>query len=539
MTKPIRAAAVALFITAVTAGHASAAPAVVPGWPVGAPAGTVHAGPGGGVTVIADTIEAVEDPLTGVFAFGSNGRPRWRQLIGCSLGPDCQIPAAAPGLLPDGSFGPIVHTDGPAGVAPTGAAIDPGCGGAPLADGTCVSATVPTAAGATVRASRAGNTIWTFTEPGLRSMTPASVDLPPVLTDSAGDVYVGFRDDAADGQGRILAADPATGTVRWRRDGVDALTGLGHGVLALTPSHLIALAPDGSATWTRPRSDLGLVTADLAASSVAAIFDRASGHVYLAQRNDAGRVVALDAATGRELWHTAVARRTAGGGGGPDPIVSVGPTGTVYLAAVRGGHGLLARAPDGRKLWQYRTATPVTGARELADGTVALAVERPQQNIGSIQGVLIRINPRKVAPTPTHTRVSLDRRTVRMNCADLVECLAETGDGAIIRVDTPRATQVRLRVRNALGGVPDRRNPPGFRNTITWTAPGGTTYMRVLDLGNSGGETIDPGGTGDGIVRPGRYLIEVSWPDGTRRQVRRIGVNVVVTHRGPALPGID
>lgn len=539
MPRAFRASAVALgFSAALAAGPAIASPQVMPGWPVGAPAGTVHAGPGGGVTVIAETIEGIEDPVTGAFAFTRAGRRLWQRLVGCNLGPECQQPAVAPGLQRDGSYGPVVFDKGPVSVGPAGQLIDPGCGGALLGNGTCVSAGLPTANGVTVRATRAGATVWTFDEPALATTTPASVDLPPVMADGAGGLYVGFRDTAADGKGRVLAIDPATGAVQWRRDGADALSGLARGVLALTPTSLTAFGPDGAVVWSKAKGDLRLAPGHVDATALAATFDPASGHVYLAPHNERGAIIALDAASGLELWRTVAVHAAAGVLNAPGPLVSIGPTGTLYLASVHGGNGLVARGPDGRKRWSYRTATPVTGARELADGTVALTVRPPQQNPGTMQGLLIRIDPRKAAPVVTRTRVTLDRRTVQMNCADLAQCLAETGDGAVLRVDAPRATPMRVRVRSASGGLPDGRNPPGFRTTITWTAPGGTTFMRVLDLGNSGGETIDPGGTGNGIVRPGRYILEVSWREAAATQVRRIAVTVVVTRRGPALPGL-
>lgn len=135
-------------------------------------------------------------------------------------------------------------------------------------------------------------------------------------------------------------------------------------------------------------------------------------------------------------------------------------------------------------------------------------------------------------------RLSVAKTTVLMNCADLTRCIGETRDGTILRMDLPHAARVRIRVLSARGGLPDRRNPPGFREPIQVPAPRGTSYLRVLDLGNSGGETIDPLGTGDGIVRPGPYLLEVSWRDRGRPTTRRFPIVIGVTRRGPALPPI-
>lgn len=191
------------------------------------------------------------------------------------------------------------------------------------------------------------------------------------MRDDAGWLYAGFRSgEIADPNGlrplpsRLTAIDPAVPGIAWSALGPnEALLGLESGVLARTATGLVALGGDGSTTWTR-----GLAEGRWAD---AVGLDRRRDLIYLnvwvpLERRFPPVGLVLDAPTGRTVWRTANRDRAR--------FLSLGARGRSYVAIDRPGH-LAVRALEaaGRTLWERRTSTPVSSARELADGTVAVS----------------------------------------------------------------------------------------------------------------------------------------------------------------------
>lgn len=92
----------AAFALAPAAAQAAVpSPAVVPGWPVKAPAGTVLRGPDRGVALVA----SAGVPPT-VRAYRHDGRLRWRTTRPLTCG-TCRDTSQPPRLQPDGTYGPL------------------------------------------------------------------------------------------------------------------------------------------------------------------------------------------------------------------------------------------------------------------------------------------------------------------------------------------------------------------------------------------------------------------------------------------------
>ena len=371
MARIISTVIVALVVGALAAGGAVAAsPRVVPGWPKSVGGGTVLAGPGGGVVVVSI---GIGDPSTTEFpfivsAYRRTGRRLWsdRRVPGCGNCDDGRQPEL---LQADGTYGPIgFEGDDFWAVDPTGQEVL-GCSGAVAADGTCffVHSSYPSPSPAIVARTAAGALLWSVTDAGYRWM-PA-LDEPPVVgRDGAGLIYAAFGQgtDVATGAtqpGRLIAVDPVTRAILWSRTGqFEVLTALGTGMLAARAAGLVALGPDGSVLWSRP-----LPVAQTVAP-VGTVYDAARDRLYI-RRSGGGSpgVTALVAGTGAQVWRTRPSDRAR--------LLSVGPGGRVYLAidaparrAVRA-----VRFADGRVVWQRRTRLPVRGARELANGMVAVS----------------------------------------------------------------------------------------------------------------------------------------------------------------------
>jgi hypothetical protein len=119
------------------ASAAVAAPAVVHGWPVPAPAGSVHPGPEGGVVVIG----AVGDALAvAVAAHRPGGGLRWAAVHTPGCG-NCDCGPQVESLQPDGTYGLIGVTGDDSWAVDGGGHIVAGCTGTVQADGTCISVT--------------------------------------------------------------------------------------------------------------------------------------------------------------------------------------------------------------------------------------------------------------------------------------------------------------------------------------------------------------------------------------------------------------
>ena len=185
-----------------------------------------------------------------------------------------------------------------------------------------------------------------------------------MVRDDAGRVYagLGLRHQLPSGvtrPGRLIAVDPGTRAILWTRPDLDeVLTSLGSGVLASRAHGVVSVGPDGAERWSRP-----LAPRDAVAPATT-VHDARRDRLYLGRTTG---VTALVASTGVQLWRTRPSDRAT--------LLSVGRGGRVHVAigatARRGVRGL--RLADGSTAWQRRTGLPVLGARELANGSVAVS----------------------------------------------------------------------------------------------------------------------------------------------------------------------
>lgn len=352
----------ALVLLPAGAQAAVPSPAVVPGWPVTAPAGIVMRGPDGGVVLAASSGVAPT-----VRAYRRDGRLRWRTTQPLTCG-NCRGTSQPPRLQPDGTYGPL-PMDPFWAVDQRGRKVR-ACDGVVYPDGGCayVQPVYPNAP------ARLDGPYPAVSGPGYR-VVDTSVRWYPesggtaLVRDDAGRLYAGLS-DLVDLSGfgaapaRVIAVDPASSSFAWSVLGpTAALLGLDSGVLARTPTGLVSLGGDGATRWTRG------IAGERQVDAVG--LDRRRGLIYLnvwvpfARRVPPVGLV-LDAATGRTAWRTANRDRAR--------FLSLGARGRSYVAIDRPGH-LAVRALDaaGRTLWERRTPTTVSSARELADGTVAVS----------------------------------------------------------------------------------------------------------------------------------------------------------------------
>ena len=361
------AVALALLIAALAAAAAAAAaPArVLPGWPKSVGAGTVHQGPGGGIVVVSqDAFEYT------VRAFRRDGGNLWtsRRTAACGNCDDGPQPEA---LQPDGTYGPIGAEGDDIWAVDDRGRVVTGCAGVVLPDGSCFVGGRRVDAGfagfPAILGRPAAAPPWTAWDD--RYEWQDDFDVPPMtVRDGAGVVYAAFSAplDRASGNrlsGLLMAVDPDARTILWTRIGpVQALTALGSGVLVGRDGGIAAIGPGGADRWTRPLPPGQRV------SPAGAIFDAARDRLHISRSGGgAPGVTALVASTGAQAWRTRPRDRAR--------LLSVGRGGRVYLAvdatarrAIRG-----VRFADGSTAWQRRTSQEVRGARELADGTVAVS----------------------------------------------------------------------------------------------------------------------------------------------------------------------
>jgi outer membrane protein assembly factor BamB len=361
--RPALPCALAAALGLAAAAPAAAAPGPLPGWPVVTPAGTVHRGPDGGVVVISrDGFDFRAS------AFRPNGTRRWRsdRTAGCG---NCDEGPQPERLQPDGTYGPI----GPEGddvwaVDPLGRIV-PGCSGAVEPDGTCIlGGSTPFGVPELtpfVAAARGGSRLWTVEDTGFSWVD--EFDVPPVVArDGAGLAYAAFErpTEVATGAelaGRLIAVDLAGRTIAWARTGPRAvLTALRSGVLTAEEGRLVAFRADGSVLWTRP------IPAGQSVSAADVAYDARRERLSIGRRGRHPGVTALDALTGAQLWRTATRDRAR--------LLSAGARGPVYLAIdTPGATAVRAVRLSGRARWERRTGRLVTGAAELANGTVAVS----------------------------------------------------------------------------------------------------------------------------------------------------------------------
>ena len=188
-----------------------------------------------------------------------------------------------------------------------------------------------------------------------RQLTPRGEVWPPAVDD--GVVYVPTKEFRGGTQVRsyLTALDAGDGHTLWERDLPDLLapeapTVAGDALYLRTQgSAILALARDtGEVRWTSPAACCkpgGVAVGD--------------GLVYTG-RTSAGGIVALRAADGGVAW-----QRPMGTGGASAPLTSAG--GVVYAGTGDGLHAL--DAGTGRELWHHRSAQ-VSGTPTVAGGAV-------------------------------------------------------------------------------------------------------------------------------------------------------------------------
>jgi outer membrane protein assembly factor BamB len=364
---------------ACVAATAAAAPGPLPGWPIDAPSGTAHLGPGRGVVVV---------PHDGfdfaVSAYRPDGRRLWRSRRRASCG-NCDEGPQPERLQPDGTYGPIGPEGDDIWAVDQGGRIVPGCSGAVSADGTCVFGGSLSPNGTPfVTARRAGSLLWTVTDAGFSWLDEFNV--PPVVArDAAGLAFAAFErpTEVATGAelaGRLIAVDTGAPAIAWGRTGPrTVLAALRSGVLTVDGGRLAAYRADGGVLWTRPV----LGSATVSAATVA--YDARRDRVYVGRGGAAPGVTALDAATGAQLWRTATRDRAR--------LLSAGARGPVYVAVdTPGATAIRAVRLTGATKWQRRTGRLVLGAAELANGTVAVSAGSGPFN--SAGGLLTVLDPR-------------------------------------------------------------------------------------------------------------------------------------------------
>jgi outer membrane protein assembly factor BamB len=377
----VAAAALGLAASAIPAA-AAATPRPLPGWPVDTPAGTVHRGPDRGVVVISR--DGFDFAVT---ALRRDGRRLWRSARRASCG-NCDEGPQPERLQPDGTYGPIGAEGDDVWAVDRRGRVVTGCSGAVSADGTCVfggsSGPGPTPPVPFLAAALAGTRLWTVEVPGLSWLD--EFDVPPVVgRDDAGRAYAAFGrpTELTTGivlAGRLVALDPAAQVVVWDRTGPGGvLTALRSGVLASEGAGLVALRADGGVTWTRP------IAAGQTVSAADVAYDARRDRVYLGRRGRHPGVTALDGATGAQLWRTTTRDRAR--------LLSAGARGPVYVAVdTPGATGIRAVRLSGAVKWQRRTGRLVTGAAELANGTVAVSAGSGFPAPGA--GILSVLDPR-------------------------------------------------------------------------------------------------------------------------------------------------
>ncbi len=462
---------------------ASATPAVVPGWPVPSPGGSVHlTSDGHGVVVIADRVElTTKAPTrwrTTAIRFSLDGVPRWNTTTVWRCDACLGVPQPIR-LQTSGSYGPL----GPHGLntfTQTGVA-GAGCPGVTINAALCVD----TGPKFSLRLRTIGpkaTTKWTFS----RGPDAASAFFPPSIAGDGDIVAVSLRSAPADperDQRSLVGVRVADGQVAWRHDRpgmgeIAALAGLpGGGVLAtgivsrsaapLTPE-IFALDHSGNERWS-------LALANQVSDVPDSFADPAHGQILLPTRplllQRRPEVVAVDLASGAVRWsHIA------------NSLLSVGPTGNVYINEAG---GVIALSSTGDELWRYPTAGgPPSAARELPDGRVAIN-QAPGVLDGELQTspLTLLVNPAITAPAVEAPDISLSRTRFSSGCVT-GNCDAARSVGTIARIALPARANLSIRLRGANG----KPVAIGGRRPLLVTASAGVNYIRIL-----GGNTVPPG----------------------------------------------
>ncbi len=505
---------VASMVSLPITGMAHASPRVLKGWPIVAPAGVVHQGPAGG---------AVITPARGTFARGAvafslDGTRLWatvEKALGSCRPPGC---GADPRRNADGTYGPFggdfLGDNNFWSVDQSGRRVD-GCTGVVDVDATCISGLLRPSPGAAVpppdqpfdvTALRGGVTLWTYTEPG-RSFGSFGVPYS-VVADNSNVYAIGgpITSGAGGFQLDTVALDARTGSLRWRLTNALAIAGLGEGLIAIRDNDIVAYAGDGQERWRRPGSPVRIV-----------LVDPVAGRVYVEQSDVAAygqsrQVVALDAATGRQLWSSPADTMSK--------LVSIDGRGNVIVAnrapacptqngaacrIVGDQFSVAALGSAGAEVWRRETATEVVGARELAGGTVAVSLRGPDPV--NWNALLLRFDPRQSDPEITRPRLALSRYVVRPACGGITCDGARQSAILTIRLRS-RATMTVTMVRRRSGNPLAKHIYPSVR----FVAPEGTSWVRLLERAS---------------VPKGRYFVRVRWRDNVGGHQQRLPLRVM------------
>ena len=276
----------------------------------------------------------------------------------------------------DGTYGLIgVTGDDYWSVSQAGRRV-PGCSGAVLPDGTCIAIEFPRAPPSfdphpALVARRGGAVLWSLAEPDL-IWSPEFDVAPFVVRDGSGTAYGAYAPETD--EGRLVAADAATGGLRARTPGSFTIVGRDGGRRAGPGGQLAG----GRGRRRRP----AVVHRDRAAVHLPAGGDRRS-RARARLRREAGERLAptaFDTGDGSVLWRSAAAQSVRPFSPRPGRAA---PGGTLRAKA-----GVPRSGLDGLPRWTFRTAGEVVGARELTGRTVVVSTNR-----GDATGPLWRIDP--------------------------------------------------------------------------------------------------------------------------------------------------
>ncbi len=361
---------VAVAATLACAAPCIAAPTAVHGWPVRAPAGSVHQGPGGGAVVVNRgppgrvRVHGLGVPARRPAPVGQPAARGLRQLR--------RRARSRPGARPTAPTASSASTgDDYWSVNQAGRRVR-GCAGAVLPDGTCIATQFRLAGPAfdpenslvARRGARCSGASSSPTSTGYRSSSVA----PFAVRDGVGQPSTPPTGRAVP-DARLVVVDGMTGgAARPRARLASSFVG-GDGRLGAGPGCADAggdrarRVPGAGPPW--PAGGAFIDPQNV-------IVDRARGRVYVGRAGVDRRwtTTAFAAATGAVLWRSARGAERAAALAGPGRAApGRGPS--VRRPARSSRLGL-----DGRTRWTFRTASDVVGARELTGRTVVVSTDR-------------------------------------------------------------------------------------------------------------------------------------------------------------------
>lgn len=407
-----------------------------------------------------------EDHADGFIAasFNSAGTRLWRATSswGCGNCPPFPPDRTRPIGGPIGAFGGSPY-DGGSWLRVDGSMFGPGV--AAFTTGMTVTYTLDwQPAGASVLTTRAsgGGMSWSRTDPYPVLREDWNVSAGPVVTNGTTTLYRGLQEVVTSDialQTPMQSLDPTSGRLRWQVANAMPVATWGDGVVAYVRDRGY-VGYDSAGNETFQYMPLG-ATEFLAASPV-------TNTIFLT--DEGRRIVAVNTETGSTSWMTPATQNLR--------LLSVTPKGAVLAALTIPGmptprYALRAIAPDGAALWRFDTTGPVSAARSLNDGTIALTVLGAGSD--ATTGLLLRMNPR-VAPVRWTAYAASSRTRLLSRDASLSAPFSPRW-GAVVRLHSPRAGVMSFRI------LPTTR--PATSDEQRWQAfpvPAGTSWTRVAPL---------------------------------------------------------